>query len=159
MATLSSKARPLGVATSAQGVLADTAVQPGDSPTLADLTLTGAQHVGGAINVDGGVVTANLIGAIVATSRVSGGYGTGNSASAAVTRTSEGGSYIVTGSRHTSSTNVTNIMAQVTYSTSSRTIVTINTGTSLTVTESGGVISVNNTGTAATVYMSLTRVY
>ena len=39
MATLSSKLTPSGVATAAQGALADSAVQPNDSPTLADITL------------------------------------------------------------------------------------------------------------------------
>ena len=42
MATLSSKSAPSGLATLAQGVLADTSVQPNDSPTFADLTATGA---------------------------------------------------------------------------------------------------------------------
>ena len=39
MATLSSKVTPSGVATAAQGTLADSAVQPNDSPTFADLTM------------------------------------------------------------------------------------------------------------------------
>jgi hypothetical protein len=50
MATLSSKARPLGVATSAQGALADTAVQPGDSPTFAS------------VDINGGTIDATSIG-------------------------------------------------------------------------------------------------
>lgn len=40
MATLSSKVTPSGVATAAQGTLADSAVQPNDSPTFVTLTLT-----------------------------------------------------------------------------------------------------------------------
>ena len=40
MATLSSKVTPSGVATAAQGALADAAVQPNDSPTFVTLTLT-----------------------------------------------------------------------------------------------------------------------
>ena len=40
MATLSSKVTPSGVATAAQGTLADSAVQPNDSPTFAGLTTT-----------------------------------------------------------------------------------------------------------------------
>ena len=39
MATLSSKVTPSGVATAAQGTLADSAVQPNDSPTFGTLTL------------------------------------------------------------------------------------------------------------------------
>ena len=39
MATLSSKVTPSGVATAAQGALADSAVQPNDSPTFAGLTV------------------------------------------------------------------------------------------------------------------------
>jgi len=39
MATLSSKSAPSGLATLAQGVLADTSVQPNDSPTFAGLTV------------------------------------------------------------------------------------------------------------------------
>tara|TARA_R110000737_G_scaffold153408_4_gene182673 strand:+ start:1611 stop:2384 length:774 start_codon:yes stop_codon:yes gene_type:complete len=54
MATLSSKARPLGVATSAQGALADTSVQPGDSPTFAAVNagalVSGRAVVGGTAN-------------------------------------------------------------------------------------------------------------
>ena len=42
MATLSSKALPTGLATLAQGTLADTAVQPNDSPTFVDGTFTGS---------------------------------------------------------------------------------------------------------------------
>ena len=41
MATLSSKVTPSGVATAAQGTLADSSVQPNDSPTFAATTLTG----------------------------------------------------------------------------------------------------------------------
>jgi hypothetical protein len=51
MATLSSKARPLGVATSAQGALADTAVQPGDSPTFASVDINGGDIDGTAIGI------------------------------------------------------------------------------------------------------------
>jgi len=36
-------------ATAAQGALADTAVQPNDSPTFTDLTLSGGLYVGGAV--------------------------------------------------------------------------------------------------------------
>mgnify|MGYP003641501591 CR=1 FL=1 len=223
MATLSSKARPLGVATSAQGVLADTAMQPvgiDDNATSTAITIDASQNVGigaaspatmlhllgdsasktvglflqdsngsgrnylmksaagtltfrdstaavdrmtidsaGTVEIPGYVAAGTLSGTIMATSRVLGGYGTGNSASFAATSTSEARAYIVCGSRHTNSTNVTNIMAHVTYASASRTIVTINAGTSLSVTESAGVISVNNTGTAASVYMTVTRVY
>ncbi|MDB9844224.1 hypothetical protein OAC48_07095 [Porticoccaceae bacterium] len=41
MANLSSKVTPSGVATAAQGSLADSAVQPNDSPTFGDITATG----------------------------------------------------------------------------------------------------------------------
>ena len=40
MATLSSKVTPSGVATAAQGTLADAAVQPNDSPTFGTVTAT-----------------------------------------------------------------------------------------------------------------------
>jgi len=40
MATLSSKVTPSGVATAAQGTLADTSVQPNSSPTLNVVTAT-----------------------------------------------------------------------------------------------------------------------
>ena len=42
MATLSSKVTPSGVATAAQGTLADSAVQPNDSPTFGSIIATGA---------------------------------------------------------------------------------------------------------------------
>jgi hypothetical protein len=40
MATLSSKVTPSGVATATQGTLADSAVQPNDSPTFGTVTAT-----------------------------------------------------------------------------------------------------------------------
>ena len=46
MATLSSKVTPSGVATAAQGTLADSAVQPNDSPTFGDGTFTGDVGIG-----------------------------------------------------------------------------------------------------------------
>jgi hypothetical protein len=113
----------------------------------------------GTVDMPGYVSAGNMAGTIMATQRVGGGYGTGNSASAAVTSTSEGANYIVTGSRHTTSSNVTNVLAQVTYGGSVRAINVINAGTGISVTESAGVISVNNTGAAANITMSFTRVY
>ena len=64
MATLSSKVTPSGVATAAQGTLADTSVQPNDSPTFGDGTFTGDVGIGttsptDALNISSG---ANQIG-------------------------------------------------------------------------------------------------
>tara|TARA_R110000782_G_scaffold219558_3_gene306898 strand:- start:935 stop:1264 length:330 start_codon:yes stop_codon:yes gene_type:complete len=49
MATLSSKVTPSGVATAAQGTLADSAVQPNDSPTLGTVTATAFAGDGSAL--------------------------------------------------------------------------------------------------------------
>jgi hypothetical protein len=49
MATLSSKVSPSGVATAAQGGLADSAVQPNDSPTFAVVTATSYAGDGSAL--------------------------------------------------------------------------------------------------------------
>ena len=43
MATLSSKVTPSGVATAAQGALADAAVQPNDSPTFGNIIASGTE--------------------------------------------------------------------------------------------------------------------
>lgn len=51
MATLSSKVTPSGVATPAQGALADSAVQPNDSPTFG--TVTASSYVGDGSNLTG----------------------------------------------------------------------------------------------------------
>lgn len=57
MATLSSKVTPSGVATPAQGALADSAVQPNDSPTFGTVTATGtvtaSSYVGDGSNLTG----------------------------------------------------------------------------------------------------------
>jgi hypothetical protein len=50
MATLSSKVTPAGVASAAQGGLADTAVQPNDSPTFDGLTVEGKIASGDELN-------------------------------------------------------------------------------------------------------------
>jgi len=49
MATLSSKVTPSGVATAAQGTLADAAVQPNDSPTFGTVTATSYSGDGSAL--------------------------------------------------------------------------------------------------------------
>ena len=49
MANLSSKVTPSGVATAAQGTLADSAVQPNDSPTFGNVTATSYAGDGSAL--------------------------------------------------------------------------------------------------------------
>ena len=66
MATLSSKVTPSGVATAAQGALADSAVQPNDSPTFAGLTTTADVSFGAGVNATG-TVTANGLSVQTAT--------------------------------------------------------------------------------------------
>tara|TARA_R110000822_G_scaffold16510_1_gene56041 strand:+ start:245 stop:709 length:465 start_codon:yes stop_codon:yes gene_type:complete len=65
MATLSSKALPTGLATLAQGTLADSAVQPNDSPTFNAVTATSYAGDGSALTGVGGSTTAGAVGTYV----------------------------------------------------------------------------------------------
>jgi hypothetical protein len=131
------------------------------SPTnrLKDIYMSGDAAVGGTVAATGNV-TGNIIqGNIMATRRVSGGYGTSNAASYAVTSTSENATYQVHATRVINSTNLTTTFGVVLYTSASRAIINLYAGVSVTITESGGVISANNTGAAAAIYLSVTRVY
>ena len=63
MATLSSKVTPSGVATAAQGTLADSAVQPNDSPTFATVSTTAVTGDGSGLT---SLTSANLTGSLPA---------------------------------------------------------------------------------------------
>tara|TARA_R110001606_G_scaffold180670_1_gene327368 strand:+ start:181 stop:723 length:543 start_codon:yes stop_codon:yes gene_type:complete len=63
MATLSSKVTPTGVATAAQGTLADTAVQNNDSPTFATVSTTAVTGDGSGLT---SLTSANLTGTLPA---------------------------------------------------------------------------------------------
>jgi hypothetical protein len=77
MATLSSKMLPAGVATLAQGALADTAVQPNDSPTFDGLTVNGnAYPSAGALSNRNMVINGAMQVAQRGTSSTAPGYNT-----------------------------------------------------------------------------------
>ena len=116
-------------------------------------------HASGNIVASSKVTAAGLVGDYIRSAAVSGGYGSSNSADMTVSSSSEGRMYLVIGHRTTNSSNATNAAAIVTYSGATRSIGYLDTGTGITITESGGVISVNNTSSAAAIYGSMTRMY
>ena len=132
-----------------------------DGTTAVSLDINGGTIDGTVIGgTTAAAVTATTLTAdIISSHRASGGYGTGNSASVTVSSTSEGRQYQVLAVRTTGASNNTNAMSIVTYSASSRSVTAINTGTGISITESAGVISATNTSTAATIYISVTRMY
>ena len=134
-------------------IKSDIGLSATDSPTFNAITSTAS------VSVAGSVTASNLVGELIATRKVSGGFGTGNSASYAVTSTLENATYQVHATRVINSTNLTTTFGNVVYTSSSRAIINIYAGTSVTITESAGVISANNTGAAASIYLSVTRVY
>ena len=142
------------------GARADNSIDLGTTVNrFKDLYLSGGAYIGGTVDVVGSLTAQTVTGDTMSSHRASGGYGTGNSASVAVSSTAEGRQYQVMAMRATGSLNNTNAMSIVTYSSNSRGVTAIKTGTGISITESAGVISATNTSTAAVVYISVTRMY